>query len=675
VVDPSDDLLPLFLAEAADRLDRLGGLLPAVTTVGEAGARARRELHALKGAGRMLGLSEFASLCHDAEALLENPTAASVAAAQAIHHRLGAMVARRLPGAVPAVAPRGDGGPGPDSGSPPPSGPPVPKQREPSLRLAPEMMDDLTDRGTRMRVLSVAGGGAVERLFRLAHLAERGVGERAPRQVLATLATALRQLGGELEAGQRRLQNLSEGLLEALLRQQMRPLRPVLESLAAHAQELAEQLHKEVALSVRGGDTLLDRRIIRALQEAFVHLVRNAVDHGIEPPEVREASGKPRQGRIRLDARLEGERVRLEVADDGRGMDPGAIAAEAVRKGELSLAEAEALDRDQSLQLLFRPGFTTRDEASEVSGRGIGLDAVAAAVRGMGGDLWLHSEPGRGSNVTVEVPVARRGERVLLLRVGRCQVAVAAAPVRGFRRHDSRSAAATEGADIQGFGDEPIVLRHLADLTGDERPESGTVVVGAGLGEPVAIVVDEVVGEEEVLVRPLPRGLGVPDLYEGMAVTGLGRPVAVLSWQRVGALSADGWKLSPSSRPSTAVRVLLADDSRVTREMIRRLLEDAGIEVTAVGSAEEALAQLSGPRSFDCLVTDIEMPGLDGLELTRKLRRSPDFADLPIIVVSTRDRQADHRAGLEAGADAYLSKQRLEARELVALVRRAGGVA
>lgn len=662
-----DDLLPLFLAEAADRLERLSGLLATLPSDGAAAAKARRELHALKGAGRMLGLAEFSALCHQAEELLERPTPGSVAATVAIYQRLVSMLSDGLAGAA--------GPPVVEAAEVPKAAPfvPEPGVAELTVRLAPEVIDSLTDRATGMRVLAVAGGGAVERLFRLAHLAERGVGERAPRQVLATLATALRELGGELEAGQRRLQHLSDGLLESLLRQQVRPLRPVLVSLARHARELAEALGKDVHVTVHGGDTLLDRRIVRALQEAFLHVVRNAVDHGIEAPDSREAAGKPRRGEIRLDARLEGDRVRLEVADDGQGIDGEAVAAAALARGELTREEARALGPDQVLQMLFRAGFTTRTEASELSGRGIGLDAVASAVHAVGGDLWLESEPSRGTVVTVEVPLARRGERVLLLRVGRSQVALASAPVRAFRRIGPELLEGSPDRPQLGAGQDPVLLRFLSDLLGEPRPKRATAIVGSVFGEAVAVVADEVIGEEEVLVRRMPSGLGVPELYEGMTVAAGGRPVAVLSWQQIGALAGEGWAQPPGRRPPAPQRVLLADDSRVTREMIRRLLEDAGFEVTAVASGEDALDLLRQGLPFDCLVTDIEMPGLDGLELTRKLRLDPGFAQLPIIVVSTRDRASDHRAGLEAGADAYLSKQGLAVRELVNLVRRSGG--
>jgi CheY-like chemotaxis protein len=196
-----------------------------------------------------------------------------------------------------------------------------------------------------------------------------------------------------------------------------------------------------------------------------------------------------------------------------------------------------------------------------------------------------------------------------------------------------------------------------------------TVVGGAFVG----VVADDVVGEEEVIVRPIPAAAGAPAGVEGIALLASGRPVAVLSLQRLGlGTPFDPVKRDGGRRTVRPIRALLVDDSDVTREMVRRLLEDAGIAVTGVGSAEDALHALAS-RPMDCVVTDIEMPGMDGLGLTRAIREDPAFADLPIVVVSTLDRPADRLAGLEAGADAYLTKQGLDARELVALVRRVAG--
>ena len=334
---------------------------------------------------------------------------------------------------------------------------------------------------------------------------------------------------------------------------------------------------------------------------------------------------------------------------------------------------AEELTMSEVLQFLFRPGFTTRETKTELSGRGVGLDAVATTVRAAGGDLWMESDSGSGTVITVEVPLARRGERVLVLEVGQHRLAVPAAPARAYRRIAPEHVEEAEGRRVVRIGDRTIAARFLADAVGEPAGEDGVLVemvIGGGV---VGIVADSVIGEEEVIVHPLPAAAGAPPVVEGITLLASGRPVYVLSLQRLGPLDALEAFDRPvhGSRPRP-IQVLLVDDSVVSREMVRRLLEDGGLGVTSVGSGDDALRALE-TREFDCLVTDIEMPGMDGLGLTRKLRGDPRLAELPIVVVSTLDRPADRLAGLESGADAYLTKQGLDARELVALVYRVGG--
>ncbi len=540
------------------------------------------------------------------------------------------------------------------------------------MRIAAGVVDDLADRGARLRVVAVAAEGIADRVFRLATLAERGVSEREPRQVLATLATSLRQVALELEAGQRIFRRLTDNQLEALLRLQVQSLRPFMKSLARHAAELAEELGKKVTVTTTVGDARLDRRIVEALREALVHLVRNAVDHGIESPEVRLAESKSEVAEIRLRALTEGDRVRLAIEDDGRGINPEEVVATAVDRGLVEPEIAAGLDEANALQLLFRAGFSTREQASTTSGRGMGLDAVAAAVRGVGGDLSLTSSVRKGTIVTVDVPVARRGERVLTLRVGQHQMALPVASVRAFRRVGPEMIEEVDGERAVRLGDKIVTPRFLSDLL-DEPPAPGGVLVEAVFGgSVVGVVADAVLGEEEVIIHPIPDAAGAPPGIEGITLLASGRPVAVLSPASLTAEGFGEFTQQKSGLHARPVQVLLVDDSDVTREMVRRLLEDGGFLVIGVGSADDALRILDDTQ-IDCMVTDIEMPGMDGLSLTKLLREDPRFADLPIVVVSTLDLPADRIAGLESGADAYLTKQGLDARGLVALVNRLGG--
>jgi CheY-like chemotaxis protein len=402
--------------------------------------------------------------------------------------------------------------------------------------------------------------------------------------------------------------------------------------------------------------------------------VRNAVDHGIEPTSLRESLGKPAQGHLRLAAVAEAGRVRLTISDDGAGIDPEAVVRQAVRSNLVEAAAAETLTPEEVFRLLFTPGFSTRRKVSEISGRGVGLDVVASAVNRVGGEVFLSSEHGVGTTVVVEVPVARRGEEVLLVRVGRARLAIPATPIREVVKIDQSAVRERDGRTYVKLGDNLIAFLPLGHLFAQPVPDSQLLLLGRVSGQPLAVSVDSVEGEEEVLVRPMTRSVDVEQAVDGMALLASGDPIPVLSPAVLAKreLLKGGRLAKPVEVVADRVRVLLVDDSLVTREMERRLLEDAGFDVTAASDAEEGLNYL-GEGEFDCVVTDIEMPGMDGYELTRRLRGMPQLTHLPIIVVSTRDRPEDRLQGLQAGADAYLTKQALDAGELVDLVRRLSG--
>lgn len=672
------DLLPLFLSEGRDRLERLAADLPSVGADEEAGQRVRRELHALKGASRMMRLTEFSELCHEGENLLGDSSADVARDLLGIVDRLFVML-----GDLESDPAQGPAGPGVARQA----GSRVPARGERSttsgervtgiareVRVPAERLDQLADRATRLRVLAIGAGGVIERLASLEKLAERAVGERDPRQAMAALAATLRHLSLELEGGQRRLTRLADRQLELLLSLQLQPLGPFLKALGRHARELARSLGKDIRVEVEPSGAELDRRILGALEEAFVHLVRNAVDHGIESPEAREAAGKPAQGVVFLRAVSSGGEVGLTVGDDGAGIDTDAVLRKAVEKGILSEPEAAALAPSEAQQVVFRPGFTTADEVSQVSGRGVGMDAVAAAVHRFGGTVAIESTAGRGTSVHLRVPLARRGERVVITSSAGELAAVPESAVVRFTSLKGADVQASSGRNIAAYEDRMVPFHRLADLLGLEEggPEPEVLVELSAGGRLVAIAVDRIVGDQEVLIRPIPEALGSLPIFDGVTLLASGRPVPVLSPLLL--TSSKGRGPSPGRTPGgrRRTRVLVVDDSMVTRQMIRRLLEDAGCTVTASGTAEEALEVLD-QHSFDCLVTDIEMPGLSGLDLTRRLRATPALEHLPIVVVSTRNSSEDRLAGMRAGADAYITKQSLDARELVLTVHRLGG--
>jgi two-component system chemotaxis sensor kinase CheA len=700
------DLIPLFVEEARDRLERLATCVPRLEVDPQAVVEAKRELHTLKGAGRMMRISALAELCHAAEEVLHAARPGMIGLLTRVVDELSALVesvsrgdeppvdqemvdllrnstTEPLPPPEPAASPEPQPKPPPASalkGAPASFAPP-PKAAvaaAPSaandVRVDVAALDAVAERATQVRIMAVAGRQVVDRIYDLARLAEDGLHEPQPTQVLAVLATMLRRVAVELEGGQGRLIRSAEEQLEKMLSLQLQPMRGFLLSFARYARELARSLKREVEVELEGEETRLDRRIARELEEALLHLVRNAVDHGIESPEVREARGKAKAGRISIKALADGPRVRLVIADDGGGIDTQRVLQHAVEVGLVDAASAAGMGKKEALRLLFAPGFSTRKQVSEISGRGVGLDVVATIVNRVGGEVFVETEPRQGTTFTLEVPVARRGESVMLLRVGQLRIALPAAVVRRATRIDPAAVVERDGRTLVTLADGRLVpFVPLARLYGQPAADSQLLLEGVVSGQTLAIAVDTVEGEQEVLVRPITRRAPTDRLLEGVALLASGEPVGVLSPSMLS--QREYLRALPAARPQVVirrVRVLLVDDSLVTREMERRLLEDAGFEVVAAGDAEEALSLL-GEERFDCVVTDIEMPRMDGFELAAHLRAMEAFTHLPIIVVSTRDRPEDRLRGLKVGADAYLTKQSLDAGELVDLVRRLSG--
>lgn len=661
-----DDLLPLFLEEAAARLDRMAVLLADADADADAAVQVRRELHALKGAGRLMGLSEVAELCHRAEDCMLAEGGDGMQAVREIVERVGEIVEDLGNSAVEEVVAEIE------ERAETPARKPAIRGGSGELRVATDVVDGLAERSAQMRVTSRSGVSPVQRLFELARVAEKSHAEESL-DSLADLAADLRRTALELENVNTTLHRLSEEQLEAALRIQVQPLRPFLRTLERHTRELARSLGKEVEVATSGGDVQLDRRILEAIREAALHLVHNAVDHGLEDGDERRRAGKSPTGRIHFSAEADGDRVRLVVRDDGRGIDPDAVVQLAVERGLVNPSAAAQLTTAETYQLLELPGFTTRDLATDVSGRGVGLDAVAASFRSIGGDLWIRSSIGEGTLVTVEVPVARRGERVLVVEVGRQVLALPSAPVRSFNRLRPDMLSNDEGRTLVRLGSSTMGAVSLASLFGETETSHPTMVEVTAGGQNIGVIVDTILGEQEVFIRPLPATAGAPPSVEGIALLANGSPVAVLSLQRFGPLElgelgdpAGGGDDDPE------VHVLLTDDAPATREMLRRMLEDAGFRVTSVVRAEEAL-KLIEKEPFDCVITGVDLPGLSGIDLTRRVRSSDLYSDLPVVVVSTRDRPADRLEGLEAGADGYFTKRELDPDEFVAAIRRITG--
>jgi two-component system chemotaxis sensor kinase CheA len=506
-------------------------------------------------------------------------------------------------------------------------------------------------------------------------LAEAGIREDARPRALADALDRLRSIGVEVgrhgrefrsEADRERV--FAHGLRDALLDVRMVPAQTALAALRPVVRELAAKLGKQVALRISGGEARLDRRVLDELKGPLVHLVRNALDHGIEAPEARRAAGKPREATLEIRVEPRRDRVTLTISDDGAGLSPDRLRRAAVQRGLLSAADAARLADAEAVQLAFQPGVSTAAELTSVSGRGVGLDVVAEALRRLGGSVDVSFERGRGTSFVLDAPVTVAGSTGFLFRAGG---GVGIVPTDAVERvllvspQDLGTVAGLATVLVEGS---PVPFASMAQALGvpPGPAASGAAVallVSAG-GKRVALAVDEVLGEQAIVVSSLGRRMAGVRHIAGAAALDDGRVVSVLQPAHlVGAARS-----SPPAKDAARVRIVVADDSLTTRAAAKSLLEIAGYEVLAAADGEEALALVRDPGCA-LVVTDIQMPRLDGFALTRLLKADPRLARIPVILVTSLDAAEDRAAGLKSGADAYLVKRELQRGKLLELVR------
>ncbi len=448
--------------------------------------------------------------------------------------------------------------------------------------------------------------------------------------------------------------------------------------------DLALKKGKEVEFKITGEETRLDKRIIDEMRDPLLHLLRNAVDHGIEPPKERLKVNKSKDGEIVLSARQEGSQVVIEVSDDGRGIDCGKVKVRAVERGLISGDEASALSDDQTYQLLYTPNFSTMNEVTETSGRGVGLDVVRDKIDSLKGEIEIVSEVGRGSSFIMRLPLTLAIADSLIVASGRELFAILMENVvetLRIKAEEVRTVGTREVIFVRGEIVPLLMLDRLFEIPVRgivERRFLHVVIVQARKVK-AGLMVDALIGHQEIirksLAYPLKRVnnisggtilwngrvsliLDVPSMIESME----GPPV-----QETGARP----KLAPAP-PSSGKRILVAEDSISTAMLEKNILESAGHSVVLARDGMEALQKLEH-EDIDLVMTDVLMPRMDGFELTERLKQDETRADIPVIIVTTRESDEDKRKGLEAGADAYMLKSEFTSEELLNTIDRLVG--
>lgn len=451
------------------------------------------------------------------------------------------------------------------------------------------------------------------------------------------------------------------------------PLSTIFEAFPRAVRDLAQSQDKHIELTIDNTSAGVDRSMIADVRDALIHLIRNAVDHGIEGPDTRSTLGKPDVGHIALRARADGDMLLVEVEDDGRGIDPVRLREVAVTRGLLSPTQAQALSERDAMGLIFRAGFSTKDEISEVSGRGVGMDVVKRKVESLGGSVAVTSRIGRGTSVSLRLPQSLALMRVLLIRLGDDVYGMPVADVEAvarFRPEDRLEIFGTLAVMHRGRPISFAALGPLLGLNGGPRFDRPPVVVVRHGEDRAALVVDGFVDEREVAVKPIGGDFmkGAP-FVAGSAALEDGR-IAVLL--HVPDLMAEVRRLSRpmTEQPTTKrLKVLLVDDSPIARATESALVRALGHTVEEAADGEEAWVRLTQTQ-YDLVLTDVQMPRLDGFSLARRIKTQPDTAKLPVIILSSLASPEDKRRGLDAGADAYLIKGELGVESLALTIDR-----
>jgi chemosensory pili system protein ChpA (sensor histidine kinase/response regulator) len=500
--------------------------------------------------------------------------------------------------------------------------------------------------------------------------------------VSAEVATSLGDFDGDLT----RLGRLSSDLQNRLMRLRMVPLSQLSSRLHRAVRATAEQEGKLVELAVEGETVELDKTVLEALADPLLHLLRNAVAHGIEPAALRRAVGKSERGRIHVQASQEGTQVTVRVSDDGVGMDAQALGAAAVASGHLAAAEAAALSYDQAIELAFLPGLSTAGALSEVSGRGVGLDVVRAGAQRANGTVSVRSTPGHGTTFAIRLPMTLSVARVLMVRAGGESFAVPLSAVAQILRVERTAIERIDGSPVLSLDGRSYPYLHLGDrlrLTpGAEASSPQMPVLILALGDRrAALAVDQVGQAREVVAKSLGPLLRRVSGISGATLTGDGEVVLIVNpgelvgeegdeSSAVAAWPAGAPSASAGAEASRALQVLVVDDSLSVRRVLANLLRGVGWNPVPARDGLEALELLEGAdQAPDAILLDIEMPRMDGYELTARLRGMPEFAAVPIVILTSRAGEKHRRRAFELGATDYLVKPYEDA-TLVATVRR-----
>ncbi len=520
---------------------------------------------------------------------------------------------------------------------------------------------------------------AVQRSMERYQSVQEQFGERMERA-----GAAISRLQKGLAEDGAKISFLAQGLGDGIREIRMLPFSTLFNLFPRLVRDLAHQQGKQVHLIVEGGEITADKRVLEELKDPLMHMLRNAVDHGIETPEERLRAGKHAVGTVRLRAYRTPSSIIVELSDDGRGIDSEAVGRGAVERGIRSSDEVARMTVEELQGLIFASGFSTRGRITDISGRGIGMDVVRANVERLKGHVHLDSPPGFGCTIRIQLPRTLASMRVLTLSLGGQVFALPVESVLSSVLLSRSEIFRMEGRETILFDGAPVPVARLADLLelpGSSRADHEPARDGSSLFCVVVsdrdtrfgLFVDGLVDEQEVIAKHDQALLKRVRTMAGAAILDSGSICIILN--------PNDLRRSMRARKTVVVReqesaaenrvktILLVEDSITTRTQMKRILEGAGYEVVTAVDGLDGLSKF-GTRPFDAVISDVQMPNMDGLALTAKIRESRERGDLPILLVTSLSRDEDRRRGIEVGASAYLTKPAFDQKVLLDTLRR-----
>ncbi|MBF0588248.1 MAG: hybrid sensor histidine kinase/response regulator [Magnetococcales bacterium] len=740
------ELRELFSAESAEHLQNLDQGLMHLEQNPHDAERLKvlfREAHSLKGAARMIGVLDVEKVSHCFESVLKTASSSQHPLDSSQIDRLLkgldemrllvreavtgepsglelASILARLDASSPTSTPLAEK---PTlkvpTSSAPESEPPAsesieeqPPQTIDTLRVGTRKLDQLLNQTSELTVARTRMKQRMkemEEAIQLWESCERKL--NTPGHTNRDI-TLLRESAGDLfEALGERLAALRQGLFEddtglALTSrtleegvQEMRllPFSTLFNLFPRTVRDLAREQDKSVELHVEGSEVTADKRILEVMKAPLTHLVRNAIDHGLESSAMRLAQGKPANGTITLRAYHTASHVVLELEDDGGGLDLDAIRQQAIKKRILDQEQAESIRPKALAKIIFAPGFSTSRMVTDISGRGVGLDAARSSIESLKGTISVQSKPGKGCRFIIRIPLTLTSTPAFIVAVGSQRLALPLDQVVAVKRIAQDALFLIDGQRTFSLNDRPVSVAYLSDLL--ELPASRRLEEQRKLGRahgllklPVVVVqsdnrrlgllVDTLLDETEIVVKPHGPLLQRVRHISGATVLGDGSVSMVLNpddliqtVQRHGSLAEASTMLPDPDLPESLTEttappiILLADDSITTRTQEKRILETAGYRVVTAVDGLDAFNKLT-EGAFDAVVSDVEMPNMNGIDLTRRIRASDTHQALPVLLVTSLSSKEDMQRGMEAGANAYISKTSFEQKNLLDALRR-----